>query len=187
MVWSADTITWLPTFNQKVLQLPPNIAIMMASVLAISLGIGRLLAGYLVKYFNWFNILVACILMSMAMVYFVLPEAVSAEIGEVNSLADIPLIGYTFPLIGLFIAPIYPLLNSVVLSALPKKLHSPMSGLIIIFSALGGTLGSRLIGYLFKYVGGDTAFMYTLIPMTMLLIALFMLKNLTANAQQETA
>ena len=73
-----------------------------------------------------------------------------------------------------------PLLNSVVLSALPKKLHSPMSGLIIIFSALGGTLGSRIIGYLFKNVGAETAFYYTLIPMGVLLVMVFLLKKLTA-------
>ena len=61
--------------------------------------------------------------------------------------------GFAFPLVGLFIAPIYPLLNSVVLSALPNKLHSSMTGLIVVFSALGGTLGSRVIGYLFKNEG----------------------------------
>jgi len=154
---------------------------MMASILAISLGIGRFLAGFLTKYFDWLWVLVGCILGAMAVVLFVLPNAVNADIGEVNSLTDVPAIGYAFPLVGLFIAPIYPLLNSVVLSSLDKKLHSPMSGLIIIFSALGGTLGSRVIGYLFKNVGADSAFSYTLIPMGMLLLALFILKKLTAK------
>jgi len=54
-----------------------------------------------------------------------------------------------------------------------------MSGLIIIFSAIGGTLGSRLIGILFKEVGAETAFSYTLIPMAILFVMLFVLKNLT--------
>ena len=49
-----------------------------------------------------------------------------------------------------------------------------MAGLIIIFSALGGTIGSRIIGYLFEHIGGDKAFFFTLIPMTFLLISLFM-------------
>jgi hypothetical protein len=43
-----------------------------------------------------------------------------AKMSKINSLS-IPLIGFFFPLVGLFIAPIYPLLNSVVLSALPKS------------------------------------------------------------------
>ena len=174
-------MTWLPTFNERVLNLPENVAIMMSSILAISLGIGRFLAGFLTKSFSWLWVLAGFIIGAMAIVILVLPKAVTADIGVVNSIADIPFIGYAFPLIGLFIAPIYPLLNSVVLSALPQKLHSPMSGLIIIFSALGGTLGSRIIGYLFKNVGAESAFFYTLIPMGLLLISLFILRRLTAK------
>jgi len=174
-------MTWLPTFNDKVLALPENIAIMMASILVISIGVGRLVAGYFSKYFSWFQILSVCLFAAMLLVVFILPRAIQAEVGIVNSLKDIPLIGYAFPLVGLFLGPIYPLLNSTVLSALPKKLHSPMAGLIIVFSALGGTLGSRLIGILFKNVGADTAFFYTLIPMGLLLLALVMLKRLTRS------
>lgn len=172
-------MTWLPSFNERVLELPENVSIMMASILAISLGIGRLIAGYLTKYFSWILILSFCILAAMAMVIFVLPQTVNAEVGIINSFSDIPLIGFAFPIVGLFIAPIYPLINSVVLSALPKKLHSPMTGLIVIFSALGGTLGSRIIGWLFQEVGAGSAFYYTLIPMSILLLALILLQRLT--------
>ena len=178
-------MTWLPTFNERVLELPENISIMMASILAISLGIGRILAGVLAQRFSWIWILTICIMVSMIIVTFVLPQAVTAEIREVNSIGDIPFIGFAFPIVGLFIAPIYPLLNSVVLSALPKKLHSPMSGLIIIFSALGGTLGSRIIGYLFKNAGAENAFYYTLIPMAGLLICLYILRRLTQKTKTQ--
>lgn len=126
-------MTWLPTFNNKVLNLPENVAIMMASILAISLGVGRIIGGQLAKKYSWVTVLVICIVGAMAIVLFVLPQAVNADIGAVETLADVPLIGYAFPIVGLFIAPIYPLLNSAVLSALPQSLHSPMSGLIIIF------------------------------------------------------
>ena len=178
-------MTWLPTFNDRVLNLPENMSIMMASILAISLGIGRLAAGVLSQRFSWVWILTFCLIGAMALVTFLLPQAVQATVGEITSIADIPFIGFAFPLVGLFIAPIYPMLNSVVLSALPKRLHSPMSGLIIIFSAIGGTLGSRAIGYLFKNVGAESAFYYTLIPMGILLIAIFALKKLTQQKTQE--
>lgn len=174
-------MTWLPTFNQDVLGLPENVAIMMSSIFAVSLGVGRFLAGQLTKRFSWIWVLAVCIIASMAIVLFVFPKAINADIGLVKTLGDLPFIGYAFPIVGLFIAPIYPLLNSVVLSALPKKLHSPMSGLIIVFSALGGTLGSRIMGYLFRELGASEAFTYTLIPMTMLLLALFLLKRLTSR------
>lgn len=174
-------MTWLPTFNDMVLHLPENISIMMASILAISLAAGRLLAGVITKHINWIWVLSFCIIMAMLLVVFVLPRTVGLEVKEINSLSDIPLMGFAFPLVGLFIAPIYPLLNSVVLSALPKKLHSSMTGLIVVFSALGGTLGSRIIGYLFKHEGPENAFYYTLIPMFLLLVSFFILKKLTSK------
>ena len=174
-------MTWLPSFNDKVLQLPENISIMMASILAICLAIGRLLAGVITRKINWIWVLSLSTICAMLLVIFVLPKTVNISVGEINSLKDIPLIGFAFPIVGLFIAPIYPLLNSVVLSAIPKKLHSPMTGLIVVFSALGGTLGSRVIGWLFKNQGPENAFYYTLIPMTMLLVCYVLLKKLTAK------
>ena len=174
-------MSWLPTFNSKVLHLPENISIIMASILAISLAVGRLAAGFLTKKINWIWILSACIIIAMLIVIFVLPKAVGLEVKTITSLSDIPLIGFAFPLVGLFIAPIYPLLNSVVLSALPKSLHSSMTGLIVVFSALGGTLVLRIIGYLFKNEGPENAFYYTLIPMALLLFSFFILKKLTTT------
>lgn len=174
-------LSWLPTFNTKVLHLPENISIMMASILAISLAVGRLVAGIITKKVNWIWVLSVCVISAMLIVYFVLPNVVGLEVKNIDSLSDIPLIGFAFPLIGLFIAPIYPLLNSIVLSSLPKNLQSSMTGLIVIFSALGGTLGSRITGWLFKNEGPEKAFYFTLIPMSLLLISFFILKKITAK------
>ena len=178
-------MTWLPSFNDKVLNLPENVSIMMASILAIGLAVGRLLAGVITRKINWIWVLTICTVFAMMLVVFVLPRTLNINVGEINSIADIPLIGFAFPIVGLFIAPIYPLLNSVVLSALPKKLHSPMTGLIVVFSALGGTIGSRIIGWLFKNQGPENAFYYTLIPMGLLLFSYFILKKLTAKNEIE--
>jgi len=174
-------MSWLPTFNNKVLGLSENIGIMMASILALSLAAGRLLAGVLTQRISWIYVLIGCTIIAMLSVVFILPKTVGVNVREVTTFSDIPLIGFAFPLVGLFIAPIYPLLNSVVLSALPKRLHSQMTGLIVIFSALGGTVGSRIIGHLFETQGPEKAFYFTLIPMTVLLIFYFILKRLTEN------
>jgi fucose permease len=81
-------------------------------------------------------------------------------------------------MIGLFIAPIYPTLSSTVLSKLPKAQQSGMTGLIVIFSALGGTTGSIITGYLFGRLDGITAFYLVLIPMGMLMLILFPYRKL---------
>jgi MFS transporter, FHS family, glucose/mannose:H+ symporter len=182
VVIEQGIMTWLPTFNNTVLKLPENISIMMASILAITLGVGRQLAGYLSSKYSWHYILIACLICAMMMVIFILPQTVKLNVGKISSIIDIPLLGFAFPVVGLFIAPIYPLLNSAILSHLPKNLHAPMTGLIVIFSALGGTLGSRIIGYLFKNVGADQAFYYTLIPMIGLVACILLLKKMTAKS-----
>ena len=133
----------------------------------------------LTRKISWIYVLLGCTILAMLLVIFVLPKTVNASVSEIETFSDVPLIAFAFPLVGLFIAPIYPLLNSVVLSALPKQLHSQMTGLIVIFSALGGTFGSRIIGYLFETKGPENAFYYTLIPMTILLLFYFILKRLT--------
>lgn len=179
-------MSWLPTFNSRVLKLPENVGIMMASILAISLAIGRLTAGLVTKYFSWFWVVSISTLIAMLIVVLILPKAIGIEVVEINSLFDIPLIGFVFPLVGLFIAPIYPLLNSAILSVLPKKLHSPMTGLIVIFSALGGTLGSRIIGWLFKNLGANKAFYFLLIPMGLLIVAFYILNKLTSKKAKTT-
>jgi fucose permease len=176
-------MTWLPTFNKNVLQLPENISIMMASVLAISLGVGRIVAGYLSSKFSWLYMLIAFIVCAMVNVVFVLPKAVGMNPQVITTFSDIPWIAFAFPLVGFFIAPVYPILNSIILSSLPKEKQSIMTGLIIVFSALGGTLGSRIIGYLFKSVGAGNAFYYLLIPMWMIIAGMIVLNKLVQKAK----
>jgi MFS transporter, FHS family, glucose/mannose:H+ symporter len=53
-----------------------------------------------------------------------------------------------------------------------------MSGLIIIFSALGGTTGSIITGNIFGRFGGEIAFYFSLVPITILLVGLYFFKRL---------
>jgi MFS transporter, FHS family, glucose/mannose:H+ symporter len=166
-------MSWLPTFNEKVLLLPEKTSVYMAVILMLSIALGRYISSLLVKKVSWFTILSVCLIGAACMVVFVLPQTQNLEPRKIDSLRDVPVIAYVFPLIGLFLAPIYPLVNSFVLSSTEKILHSPMASLLVFFSAVGGTLGSRLVGYLFKNIGGQKAFYFSLIPMAALLICLF--------------
>ncbi|MDN3659461.1 MFS transporter [Ferruginibacter paludis] len=165
-------MSWLPTFNQKVLHLPERTSVFMAVILMLSIALGRYISSLLVKKIDWLIILAACLIGAALMVLFVLPQTQHLEAKEILSLKDVPVIAYVFPLIGFFLAPIYPLVNSFVLSATEKMFHSPMASLLVFFSAIGGTIGSRLVGYLFKHIGGENAFYFSLIPMTVLMICL---------------
>lgn len=166
-------MSWLPTFNQKVLHLKETISVNMTVILMLSIALGRYLSSLLVKKVSWIWILTGCLLGAALMVVFVLPQTKHLAPREISTLAEVPVIAYVFPLIGLFLAPIYPLINSFVLSSTEKIYHSPMASLLVFFSAIGGTLGSRLVGYLFQNSGGDKAFYFSLVPMTVLLLCLF--------------
>jgi MFS transporter, FHS family, glucose/mannose:H+ symporter len=172
-------MTWLPRFNEKIFAFSDKLSVQMASILAISLAVGRFLAGWLTKKISWSVIVIACAVLSVVLLLAILPQLkASTEIVVLKDLSDVPMLGFVLPLIGLFIAPIYPLLNSTVLSHLPKSLHSPMSGLIIIFSALGGTLGSRIIGTLFKNIGGVNAFYFLIVPIVLLILSVFLIQTM---------
>jgi len=172
-------MSWLPTFNSKVLHLPNSLSVQMAGILAASTAVGRFLAGVALKKLRWLTVLITCVLLSGGMVLLVLPLAQNLSNETIKGWGNAPLVAYIFPMIGLFIAPIYPSINSLILSALPKNKHGIMSGLIVIFSALGGTTGSLITGYIFEHFGGQSAFYFSLIPMTVLIICLVIFNKLS--------
>ncbi|MEP6514043.1 MAG: MFS transporter, partial [Parafilimonas sp.] len=161
---------FLPTFNNKVLLLPTALSIQMGSILAGSTALGRLLAGIVLKRLNWFYTLVACLLLAALLVIIAMPLAKNETGTNITGWLNAPVAAYVFPLIGLLLAPVYPAINSVILSSLPKPKHGLMSGLIIIFSALGGTTGSLITGHIFDAYSGQTAFYFSLVPITILII-----------------
>lgn len=175
-------MSWLPTFNSKVLKLPTTLSIQMASILAASTAIGRFAAGVLLRKIHWFNVLVMCLLCASILVFVAIPLAQNAH-GEVTGWSTAPLGAFVFPFIGLFLAPIYPAINSVILSTLPKVQHGPMSGLIVIFSALGGTTGSIITGNIFEAFGGQTAFYFSLVPIGVLIVLLFFFNRIQKKSE----
>ncbi len=176
-------MSWLPTFNSKVLHLPNSLSVQMAGILAASTAVGRFLAGVVLKKLKWLTVLIICVLLSGGMVLLALPLAQNLGNEVITGWGNAPLVAYIFPMIGLFIAPIYPSINSVILSALPKNKHGIMSGLIVIFSALGGTTGSLITGYIFEHFGGQSAFYFSLIPMTILIVCLVIFNRLSEKSK----
>lgn len=170
--------TWMPTFNNKILYLPEAMSVQVTSIFAATTAVGRLASGAIMKRVNWFWVLVFSIAGAMLLVILVLPSTGGVVPGSVTGWLSAPFAAYIFPLIGLFLAPIYPTLSSTVLSKLPKTKQSGMTGLIVIFSALGGTTGSLITGFLFGRLDGITAFYLSLIPMGILLILLFPYRRL---------
>jgi len=171
--------SWLPTFNSEVLGLPNNVSVQMTSIFAGALALGRLLAGQILRFVNWYVFLNVCLVGMSVVIVFTLPLTESLPDLKVNSVLDAPMVAYLLPLIGLMMAPIYPVLNSVMLSSLERTKHASMTGLIVVFSALGGTTGSMVTGYFFEGLGGQKAFYLLLVPIFLILISLYFFKKST--------
>ena len=175
-------MSWLPTFNSKILNLAPSLSIQMASILAASTALGRFSAGVLLRRFDWLKILVGGLLAAALLVVVALPLASGGSGAPIAAWTAAPLAAFLFPLIGFCISPVYPAINSIILSTLPARQHAPMAGLIVVFSALGGTAGSLVTGALFEHLGGRTAFYFSLLPIALIILALVFFKRLIHRA-----
>jgi fucose permease len=157
-------------------------SIQLASILAGMTALGRIGAGFVLKRVKWYRLLSVCVVAMGALVLLVLPLAqnisANSDVGWLNA----PVAAYLIPMMGLLMAPIYPVINSVALTALPKTMHAAMTGLIVVFSALGGTLGSYITAQVFAHFDGIHAFYFSLVPTALLLLTLTLFKRETDRA-----
>lgn len=179
--------TWLPTFNNKVLHITPAMSVEMASILSAAYAIGRLAAGFVLRKLSWMWLLSLCLIGAALMILLLLPNMGNHSTHIITSWSNAPWQAFAFPLVGFLLAPLYPTLCSTILSAFPKNRHSAIMGLIMIFSALGGTVGSKLTGVTFGYVGGIDAIGLSLIPIGLLFILLFPYHKLRQSKMAESA
>lgn len=170
--------TWLPTFNNEVLHMPQAMSVMAASLFAAAIAAGRLGAGFVLRRVSWYKVILFCIAMMALLVLLTLPLTRGLMPDPQMTWPNAPIAAFILPLVGLFLAPIYPVINSRVLSALPPPDHAVMTGLIVVFSALGGTTGSYITGQVFAALGGQVAFYLSLVPMALLLLAVSLFKRL---------
>lgn len=168
--------TWLPTYNREILRLPVAMSIQTGGFLAAALAVGRLGGAYLLRRFSWLPVLLSC---AGGAALVVIAALIFQKTGmrATSGWADAPFQAFILPLAGLFLGPIYPAINSTVLSALPEKRQAPMTGLIIAFSALGGTFGSFLTGQVFSHFGGHYAFALTLAAIALLALSLILFQR----------
>jgi fucose permease len=178
--------TWLPTFNSEVLHLPVDVSVQITSIFAAMIAIGRLMAGQILKFVNWYLFLNICIAMMAVLMLLSLPLADDIDATAVTGIFNAPIAAYLLPIAGLMMAPIYPIINSVMLSSLEKAKHAQMTGLIVVFSALGGTTGSIITGLVFDTFGGKNAFYLSLLPMALLAFTLFFFRKSTNKLSSST-
>jgi len=176
--------TWTPTFYKEILKVPTSMSIQAGAVLAGAFALGRFLSGFFSKKFSWIYVVSFCVVGFAISILLVLPLTHNIHIDTGTTWLNAPLVVYLFPLMGGLLAPIYPSINSVILASIPKYLHSAMSGLIVVFSAIGGTVGSIITGFVFQEFSGQQAFYLSLIPLSLLIISAIFMNKLKINPKK---
>lgn len=176
--------TWTPTFYKEILKVPTSMSIQAGAVLAGAFALGRFLSGFFSKRFSWIYVVSFCVVGFAISILLVLPLTHDIHINTNTNWLHAPLVVYLFPLMGGLLAPIYPSINSVILASIPKYLHSAMSGLIVVFSAIGGTIGSVITGFVFQEFSGQQAFYLSLIPLSLLIISAIFMNKLKINPKK---
>ncbi len=171
--------TWLPTFNREIFNLSQAQSASFLSIYAGSIALSRFLAGSLLKRFSWLFLLLAYLCGALILTLFVLSQTRNPVTHTSANWYEAPPLAFVFSLVGFFLGPIYPTISSIVLSKLEKIHHSSMTGLLIIFSALGGTSGSLIIGIVSQKLNVHNAFLFPVVPITLLALMLIPYRKLS--------
>lgn len=175
--------TWTPRFNEQVFGFTPALASGFLSLHFGGIAAGRFLFGYLTRHFPWFPMQLTGLTLAFGAALSVLLLTGTADPGApVTTWAEIPTQAYVFAVVGFCIGPTYPTICAILLGRTPLSQQSAMTGLIIIFSALGGTSGSQLLGFFSEHFSTHDAFFWPLIPLTLLALMLFPFKRISERA-----
>jgi fucose permease len=124
---------WLPTYLANAPDLAPGLVAWAVPVFFLLRAGGRFLGARLLERLPWTLVLLLCsgaILLCFATAVIGGPEPAL----------------FALPLSGLFMAPIYPTLNSKGISCFPKSEHGAVAGVILFFTCLGAAIGPLMMG-----------------------------------------
>ena len=155
--------SWLPTFYKKSLNSSSFFALQSSALLAFFSFLGRIIASKLIHRFSPMKIFYTSLISGIILI------SSAFFIGQESDL-KIKILMFIFPLIGFFIAPLYPMLNSKFLGNYPEKKISRMVSFIILFTSLGGSIGSISTAYIFQKNLANYYLLFASIPLILILI-----------------
>lgn len=174
-------LNWLPFFCREIFHVSREIAAIFLSIFAAAICCSRLIAGYVFgRWSTWLPILLVLIVIasiSIILILFSGHSETDTQTQVVTWYASSSLM-VLFALIGFCIGPILPTICSIALKCFNEIHHSTITGLIVIFAGVGGTLGAMLIGIVTGYFNIHQAFYFVLVPLGLLFFALIPYKKL---------
>lgn len=135
--------SWLPSFYKNHLRVNSFFALQASSFLALFSYIGRTITANIIHRFPLSKYYVYC----LSAIILVLTIILGIQYFESeNSKAIL----FLFPIIGFFLSPLYPVINSKMIVQVDKEKTNLFTSLIVIFSSLGSSVSSIIISLLFE-------------------------------------
>lgn len=135
--------SWLPSFYKNHLKVNSFFALQATSFLAVFSYVGRTITANIIRRFSLPGYYISC------MIFIISLLAVIVGIQYFESV-DSKIILFLFPVIGLFLSPLYPVINSKMIAQIDKEKVNLFTSLIVIFSSLGSSVSSIIIAILFE-------------------------------------
>lgn len=135
--------SWLPTYYRNHLKVNSFFAIQASSMLAMFSYIGRIITANVIQRFSlvkYFTFCLVCIMFLLSIIFGI--QYFGSDQSEISL--------YLFPIIGLFLSPLYPLINSKMISQIESQKINTFTSLIVIFSSLGSSVSSITMSLLFE-------------------------------------
>ncbi|WP_318846151.1 MFS transporter [Chryseobacterium sp. JV558] len=135
--------SWLPSFYKNHLKVNSFFALQATSFLAVFSYLGRTITANIIRRFSLPTYYISC----MAFIITLLIIIVGIQYFES---ANSRIILFLFPVIGLFLSPLYPVINSKMIAQVDKERVTLFTSLIVIFSSLGSSVSSIIMAVLFE-------------------------------------
>jgi len=183
----VGVFSWLPTYNNVVLHLPKELSIELGSLMIAFIAVGRIIGGVVLKYVKWQLVFIVNFICGIVLlVITTISIRHGVHTAGVYSIFQAPLVAFSLPLLGFFIAPVIPTLNSTILTTVPKFHHAAMISIMVIISSIASSIASRLVGGMFTWFGGQTAFdATTILPLLILLVIILPYTKVLFSAEKK--
>lgn len=134
--------SWLPSFYKNHLKVNSFFALQASSFLALFSYIGRTITANVIQRFSLSKYYVLCLSSIVAVLLIIIGI-------QFSGWDDSKILLFLFPVIGLFLSPLYPVINSKMIATIDKSKANVLTSLIVIFSSLGSSVSSIIMSVLF--------------------------------------
>lgn len=135
--------SWLPSFYKDHLKVNSFFALQASSFLALFSYTGRTITSRIIQRFPLSGYFMAC----LVIIIFLL---ITISTIQFYFMEDAKILLFLFPVIGLFLAPLYPVINSTMIAKIDKDKINTFTSLIVIVSSVSSSINSITISFLFK-------------------------------------